>query len=384
MLDRLPVELVEHIDTLLALCGTSRMLSAVAQPALFEVVELFFNDNDNRDPGEVDWRFLSAVETKRLGDAVKTLRLWGLYFELDPEVEEESKKDIYRPELLSEDVLALASMCPKVVEVRIECLEGELNDLTNFPRLRRLILDNFKSFTVPPMAFPHLHELQMTYVGSSCNLSRADILARMELPVLEILRILGYEADAMFAWLDQHLHCLSLQWYCTEYQLYSFVPLHQVAHTRVLPAIDLLRDDKIYPPTLVGMQMTKNLQLFALPQYPANDPGWPTNAFYASRAAAALQTLTTAIPTFSDLSSLFLPSVLDSTASSPMLDTLKNAMTSLLAACEAQKIEVMWEQPFTSAEQPFTSALVPPEFRRRCKALKAKQEEGGKKGKEQS
>ncbi|GAA6039755.1 hypothetical protein JCM8097_004203 [Rhodosporidiobolus ruineniae] len=88
MLDRLPLELVQQIvfltlpssssftkyrerqDPLLALCFTSRALCAVAQPVLFESVNL---ESDKA----VD-SFLEVVETnKGLGERVKALRIEG-------------------------------------------------------------------------------------------------------------------------------------------------------------------------------------------------------------------------------------------------------------------------------------------------------------------
>ncbi|GAA5947961.1 hypothetical protein JCM10213_007667 [Rhodosporidiobolus nylandii] len=163
MLDRLPVELVQHIvrltlpspshatyrerqDTLLALCRTSRALRTVAQPALFEVVELASRE-------QVD-SFREAVKAKELGERVRSLHLDGKsgiggarYVDFGPD-----------------DFSRLAHSCPHLVELKTHNLNVDLRWLQDFSTLRRLVVSHGSLCAAQPFCLDTLEVFSLSCI----------------------------------------------------------------------------------------------------------------------------------------------------------------------------------------------------------------------------
>ncbi|GAA5941604.1 hypothetical protein JCM10213_002315 [Rhodosporidiobolus nylandii] len=183
MLDRLPLELVDHVvrlalplpfsfrqyrdrqDVLLALCRTSRALRAIAQPLLFEAVEL-------RTADEVEV-FVQAVEAAKLGGRVKRI---GIF----------SQEVLNQDDFGEERFARLAAICPDVVESTVFAdfhfvlpflvelclsyvdLQANVLHQPNYPSLRALHIQLavYTDVTQPSLApfFPQLDTLVLDAV----------------------------------------------------------------------------------------------------------------------------------------------------------------------------------------------------------------------------
>ncbi|GAA6039799.1 hypothetical protein JCM8097_004227 [Rhodosporidiobolus ruineniae] len=184
MLDRLPLELVQHIvfltlpssssftkyrerqDTLLALCLTSSVLRDIAQPVLFQSVAL------KSDHAHYPRSFLDVVEANEaLGQHVRALRLQGA----EDVVSSSADRDFSR----------FAAHCPNVVEVMLYHEFANLQSLEVFPRLKRLVCSHDRLRITLPLRLPHLQELSLTCTTTS----RFHALPPASLPSLQALHL---------------------------------------------------------------------------------------------------------------------------------------------------------------------------------------------------
>ncbi|GAA5945088.1 hypothetical protein JCM10213_001554 [Rhodosporidiobolus nylandii] len=161
MLDRPPLELVDHVvrlalpqpfsfrqyrdrqDTLLALCRTSKVMRTVAQPLLFEVVEL-------KSADEVEG-FVEACEATKLGGRVKQLRLaYSLgVIELSPVAE----------------VASLAACCPRLSELFLHGVDVDFACLQPFENLRTLVVSNSNIPYTANFLLPSVKELSLVFTA---------------------------------------------------------------------------------------------------------------------------------------------------------------------------------------------------------------------------
>ncbi|BGP20397.1 hypothetical protein JCM10213_002291 [Rhodosporidiobolus nylandii] len=159
MLDRLPLELVDHVvrlalpqpfsfrqyrerqNTLLALCRTSRAMRSVAQPLLFEVVEL-------RTPDEVEG-FIEAVEATKFGGSVKRVRI------------EQARRSL---PFDGRDYAALAETCPAIRDLYLDGFDLDLGDLECFTNLRTLVVSR-ANLNLPacPFSLPSLEDFSLIF-----------------------------------------------------------------------------------------------------------------------------------------------------------------------------------------------------------------------------
>ncbi|GAA6039785.1 hypothetical protein JCM8097_004220 [Rhodosporidiobolus ruineniae] len=170
MLDRLPLELVQYIvfltlpssssftkyrerqDPLLALCSTSRALCDVAQPVLFEAVNL--------EKQEAISSFLEVVEAnKALGERVKALRL---------ENDEWDDHVLAAPEGMSYAGLArFGQRCHQVLEVVVFRQYLVFPSFEAFPSLVRLTITHCTVVAHIPVRLSRLEELSLMCIRFS-------------------------------------------------------------------------------------------------------------------------------------------------------------------------------------------------------------------------
>ncbi|GAA6039789.1 hypothetical protein JCM8097_004222 [Rhodosporidiobolus ruineniae] len=309
MLDRLPLELVQHIvfltlpssfsftkyrerqDPLLALCLTSRALCEVAQPVLFESVNL---ENDKAVVS-----FLEVVEVSEvLGKCTRALRIEG-----DPETWHEDG-----PVVLGR----LCKPCKSVTEIVVFQGIVDLCCLEAFPKYSAISLPTLKAF-----------ELQA--VAVSC-----DILD------------LAYSGDSQAGFLQPRL-------------------LHDCG--RGSP-------NELAEPTMTSELRTLRLNPFAGESsimLPALD--FPTvDAKHWDLTVDVVNVLDdrSAVPKLS--SCVFFPTAFDShsfQASAPSCSILQN----FEALCASRNIELIFED----LPHPYYDSFISPEFVKRCKAAKAKE-----------
>ncbi|GAA6039760.1 hypothetical protein JCM8097_004208 [Rhodosporidiobolus ruineniae] len=359
MLDRLPLELVQHIvfltlpssssftkyrerqDPLLALCLTSRTLRAVAQPILFESVGL-----DNKEAVDT---FLKVVEAKKvLGEHVQKLRLqkqrvWdaGFITTID---------ELVRP-------APYVSACPHIVQIMLVGYRVAMDTLKGFSRLTRLSLVDC-AVEAKPFTLPTLRELSL---------------------FLPALRVLHFQACEYRDEEDLNVSCLkALQPQleaiaCSSLDVWDhdspFSPL--LAHILLLdtgfedvedlvdlPIASSLRYLRLNP--LVG---EIDIDLFVV------DP-----ADVEANAAGLLVSLTGQLRDLSaypSLSCIFVPSGFDG-GSFPSPDTddeegYREILEVLQMLCTSRNIEVIFEE----VSHPYYDSRPSPEFLRRCEVRKA-------------
>ncbi|GAA6042915.1 hypothetical protein JCM8097_002770 [Rhodosporidiobolus ruineniae] len=180
MLDRLPLELVQHIvfltlpssssftkyrerqDPLLALCSTSRSLREAVQPILFQAVKLESDKALNS--------FLQAVEANpALGEQVRLLR------------------HAATPSLngAEADLRPFARLCQRVVEIGV--WEGHVHAavLEAFPHLARLVVSHGSLSAAASFRLPHLRELSLV----CSRFTSAQLFLPRSLPSLEAVHL---------------------------------------------------------------------------------------------------------------------------------------------------------------------------------------------------
>ncbi|BGP20386.1 hypothetical protein JCM10213_002302 [Rhodosporidiobolus nylandii] len=360
MLDRLPLELVDHVarlalpqpfsfrqyrdrqDTLLALCRTSKAMRAVAQPSLFEAVQL-------RTAGEVE-RFVEAVKVTKLGRRVKRVGI------------EEP-----RPSFEACDNAALAAACPAIRDLYLDGVDLDLSDLECFPNLRTLVASR-TSLNPPayPFSLPSLEDFSLMF----CHFTPTCI-STTSLPRLKCLHFQhAYDFAPTQAFLDGLLqHCEALSCDAVDLTDQNGLPALTLFHSRLLVDCPWYA---LSDPEAAAFQLSRVLaQARSIRVHPhanqgkAFQPESPLvqaelDAEDVVEAAEALHA-----GDLPHLQALYIPFSLSSSSAD-----LPDALSRLRTACAARNIEVVDEPPF----HPYYDSVISREFSSRCKAIKAAEE----------
>ncbi|BGP20515.1 hypothetical protein JCM10213v2_008676 [Rhodosporidiobolus nylandii] len=369
MLDRLPVELVQHVvrlalpspshatyrerqDTLLALSRTSRALRTVAQPALFEFVELASRE-------QVD-SFREAVKAKELGARVRSVQLDG--------DEYDSNEGMSSLSFEADDFASLASACPDLFELKTHKIDVDASWLETFPCLTRLVFSHGTLFSLQPFVLHNLVELSVM-----CgNVVSAQIFDALAYPCLRAVHLQLSDNlvpdEAPIEGLIGRLDAFSCDSGDVAHSL-ARVPLSGL-RSRSLLDFDIwtLAEDPAANRSQLGAAVHVRVNAFALSvrimrselRGSAMFPGVSQDFAQTVQDGGAPNLRTLILPSFANLSRL----PLKQSDAWPAIQTL-------VSACESRGIDVVFEP----TPHPYYDSLVSPEFWRRCKALKAKEEE---------
>ncbi|BGP20381.1 hypothetical protein JCM10213_002307 [Rhodosporidiobolus nylandii] len=364
MLDRLPLELVDHVvrlalpqpfsfrqyreqqDTLLALCRTSRAMRAVAQPLLFEAVQL-------RTAGEVE-RFVEACEATKLGGRVRRTRLVG---------EWTSERPIC--EAPSQDLRMIADCCPNIVEVGVSGCDADLADYAVFSHLRRLLISDSSLLHDLPYCLPHLEELSLIFVDFDLfhltpslypalravhfqHEATTRVNSRLLRRLVAASVLVSCDAQDVdgAGVMSRELGRVLVDWTPWDFARPSedWLPLRDAAtHVRVQPHTSQIRVQEHWISKSGAVERKHE--------------GFSSNV--EDMATAIQQGVAP------HLTTIYL-----STSFSGHSAKLDIALSRLRTACTARNIEVVDEPPF----HPHYDSLVSHEFWRRCKALKAEEQ----------
>ncbi|GAA5873326.1 hypothetical protein JCM8547_007070 [Rhodosporidiobolus lusitaniae] len=339
MLDKFPIELVEHIvrlaafpsslnlspstyrerqDTLLSLCHTNKKLCSIAQPVLLELVKL--------DTEKALDSFLEAVKLAALGRLVKRLRI---------SEDEPDTAGYYVP--TKQRTRWLGEHLPNVVEYFHEVSEEEqynasvdLSDMQSFPNLQSLVLHHVVLLTSEPFTLPSLQHIQRLVVLSYAHTKAAQLS--------ELANSLGSASNLFTVAFGDLL-------------------------VRNLQLLTLLSEPR---------QLRLVWDTTAPREY---DTDWPLDDRSADRVAKALLKLDDLLTDdkLPHLRTLYLPILLDASVT-PMRLRLQYAVRDLDESCKSRKVDVVFEQPGHLERD----SLVPHAFwRRREREIEAeKQREG--------
>ncbi|BGP20450.1 hypothetical protein JCM10213_001541 [Rhodosporidiobolus nylandii] len=362
MLDRLPLELVDHAvrlalplsfsfsqyrerqDTLSALCRTSGAMQAVAQPLLFEVVEL-------RTVNEVE-RFVEACEATKLGERVRQVRLIS-------ENEEE-----WRSVSLGE-LEPVATSCPSVVYIHLHGIKLSLASLEPFAHLRTLTLSeaHLSGFLLDRnFQLPSLEELSLIFTSfMPTHISPSHYPA---LKALHFQNTVGISIEpSLLQEILEQVEVLS----CDSSDIGGGAAV-ACSSGRVLQDWRANNHVNEYAPVVVSLRLHPHASSRTLieSQWPPDSPDTNAEAAYEeyARDFGRMSRL------LEDGASPGLRLVILSTSFSGHSPELDAALSRLRAACTARGIEVVDEPPF----HPHYDSLVSHEVWRRCKALKADEE----------
>ncbi|BGP20447.1 hypothetical protein JCM10213_001545 [Rhodosporidiobolus nylandii] len=372
MLDRLPLELVDHVvrlalphpfsfsqyrdrqDTLFALCRTSKVMRAVAQPLLFEVVEF-------RTADEVE-EFVEACVATKLGWGRKRTRIAGEGMSERPHV-------IWEPDSLA--LRFLADCCPNIVEMGLSGLDIDLSEFEVFRHLHRLFISDARLLHDQPYCLPRLEELSLIFVDFE-----PFHLTPSLYPALQTVHFQLQTAPAVDATLLRRLVAASVLVSCDAQDVNGAGLLSEELR-RVL--VDWAPWDFTHPNP--ARQPTRDAATHARlqPHTSQNEvqEHWISKSDTFARARegfdSKVEDMATAIQqgVASHLSTVYL-----STSFSGHSTKLDASLSRLRNACATRSIEVVHEPPF----HPLYISLVSREFWRRCKALEA-EGEGEKEGK---
>ncbi|GAA5892005.1 hypothetical protein JCM6882_007435 [Rhodosporidiobolus microsporus] len=376
-----PLNYRERQDGLARLCLVSRVVREVAQPVLFEVVEL------TSEAQKV--RFLETVSERRdLGVVVRRMRFG------DPT----TGKDLDRQDQDEADMLSLSGRlfdklsvsCPGVVEIRVDQYKGSLMPswLHEVTSLRRLILAD-TVFMAVPFRLPHLEELSASYTwmqeeirGDIVN-TATSLLTQLTPASVPALRAVHLEGGVSFS----------------RYYRTSIAPLSAIPPQITALSIGLCRNENERPiellpsapfdrilPTLnlahsLAHQWTPGLALATSVrlQYhafcpPTSRNTWTQTADTAKKGADELHYFVSQLlrndarGARRALRTLYLPDSLGLAA--PMTVHLRASVFALHAGCRARGVEVVYEPPVHWR----ADSLVSREFMRRCVAEKERKE----------
>ncbi|GAA5884005.1 hypothetical protein JCM6882_002099 [Rhodosporidiobolus microsporus] len=360
MLDRLPLELVQHVvqlaipsrasyathlerqRTLLALCKTSRLLRAVAQPLLFEVVTL-------EGEGAIE-SFVEKIKAGGKGGMVRTVRLFR------------GVTGILMLESKLAETLALA--CPSVVAISLCSVFADWECFQAFPTLHHLVLCFSSLRADSPCSLPQVEELSIF----GCSGEDAHLFSPTFFPSLRALHynVLAYNPhpSTVFDRLLPQLEVLSYEALAVN-ENNSTSPCLATDKRVVL---DLDVDYLDHPALKLKNARTIRLNAYSFLWHPHTDPN--------SVDAAALRRVGDAVTrgTMPNLKLLIVPPTFKPSSSSPEVAGQYNiALGGLQTICVQRSIEVLLEDlPHTYYE-----SLVSPAFWRRCKGLKAQEEARG-------
>ncbi|BGP20502.1 hypothetical protein JCM10213_007659 [Rhodosporidiobolus nylandii] len=369
MLDRLPVELIQHIvhltlpspshatyrerqDMLLALCRLSRAIRTVAQQALFEVVELASREQFDS--------FLEAVKRKALGARVRSVHL-------DGEDAGRGNFDLAK----KNDLALLASSCPRLVELKTHRLFLDFVHLAPLKAVQRLIVSHCTLSCSEGVVLTSLVELSLMCVKVQLGVLDASIYPN--LAALHVQLATDFTSSPSFVGdLLPRLRYLSIDG--TDYL--ELDPSQSAApsflDSRCLvdfsPASLAVHGNFLDPASASAVQARINP--FANRPTVTPDP----YSYYSTQAIAVQAQLDSLEVLLNDnilsrLKLLIFPSDFrDVAAGDPAVDAV---LRRTLALCESRGIEMVFEP----TPHPYYDSLISPEFWRMCKALKTKEEE---------
>ncbi|BGP20525.1 hypothetical protein JCM10213_003788 [Rhodosporidiobolus nylandii] len=361
MLDRLPVELVQHIvrltlpspshatyrerqDRLLVLCRTSRALRTVGQTVLFEVVELASREQFSS--------FLEAVKANELSERVRSVQLY----------EDPYGRNMFQ--LAAGDYASLVRRCPRLAELRIAHSRVDLAELQEATYLQRLIISRGTAYVSRPFVLPQVEELSLLGIG---NLE--DFLPTHSFPSLSAFHIemadFGEFKPEQLLSLLPHLDAFSID--------FRDVLCSATGPARTLASSPRVLFD-LTPHSIEGLLEDFEAVLAAARALRLK-AGAAALSNYAD-LTPALNCLVANLARLTGLQHLVLPT--ECLWCKGWNVDYHRALADLRAACQARGIDVVFE-PQGDFEY---DSLVSPEFWRRCKALKAKEEDETK-GKEQ-
>ncbi|BGP20493.1 hypothetical protein JCM10213_007650 [Rhodosporidiobolus nylandii] len=374
MLDRLPVELVQHVvrltlpspchatyrvrqDTLLALCRTSRALRGFAQPALFEVVELASRE-------QVD-SFLAAVKAKELGERVRSVQLIGDDFTEEGDYEFTEQGCAFR--LGSGDYTSLARSCPRVAELRIKHSPVDLAALQEFVCLQRLIITDSAADVSRPFVLPQVVELSLLDIWRLDNIPTVHAFPSLSALHIQMADYWHFKPEELLLLLP-HIDAFSV--YFRDFLYLAKAPARTLASSlRVLFDFD--------PRGLQNLLYDAGTVLAATTALRLNTHAVGFADYDYAELTTDLRCLVANLPDLAGLQHLLLPAEL--LQSDGLTEDCGRAFAELTAACEVRGIELVLEP-----QEDFDfDSLVSPAFWRRCKAFKAREEEGNGKGGEQ-
>ncbi|BGP20488.1 hypothetical protein JCM10213_007645 [Rhodosporidiobolus nylandii] len=370
MLDRLPVELVQHVvrltlpspchatyrerqATLLALCRTNRALRMVAQQALFEVVELASRDQFDS--------LLEAVKAKELGGRVRVMLLDG--------EDVEDREGVSRT-FEARDLALLAPSCSHLVELKTHNVNVDLRWLQDLSTLRRLVVSHGSLCAAQPFCLDTLEVFSLSCIQIADEDSA--IFNRPSFPSLRALHIQlahPFDPEPSFGRLLSQLETFS----CDAYDLAT--TFHLVIHQTAVPVLLDLSPNRVEEET--ELDMTQTLAQATHVRLYAHAGRGAISSLDMERAPAVATEIARllfflAADILPSLSFLIIPQAPRDGAGQGSLAQL--ACDTLLAECAARGIEVIFEP----SPHPHYDSIVSPLFWRRCKALKAKEDEDEK------
>ncbi|BGP20454.1 hypothetical protein JCM10213_001537 [Rhodosporidiobolus nylandii] len=360
MLDRLPLELVDHVvrltlprpfsfsqyrerqDTLLALCRTSKEMRAVAQPLLFEVVELTTAD-------EVEG-FVQAVKVTKLGGRVRQVRIGNDY-----EVGGQRHVPVGGLE-------TLAASCPGVVHFHLHGIELSIASLESFTHLHTLIISETRLSPLDrDFQLPTLEELSLIFT----HFTPTHIIPS-HYPALKALHFqhcgaFGLEPSALQQ-IIQHVESLSCD--ALDVRLAMRGAPRSVRVLQDLRPVHFTEEPGLRERvTFLRLHPTATTDSFP----DLWQPGHRGMEDEYAEWAVDLQVMAELIDE-GEAPSLCL--LILSSSFSGQSSKLDAALSHLRDACTARGIEVVDEPPFN----PHYDSLVSQEFWRRCKAVKEQEE----------
>ncbi|BGP15251.1 hypothetical protein JCM10213_000706 [Rhodosporidiobolus nylandii] len=341
MLDRLPVELLQHIlrlaapldytpelykerrATLKSCCFVSRRIRVVAQPMLLEVFQVKTDED------------VEAMETDGRGPQVKLLVCDGGHWSC--ELENQTAR-LHR---------ALGA-CPLVRDLRLFDADLKMELLAPLSELRRVVfVDCWVDLTDAEITLPKLEELSMNATAMD-SVELGVLLRRCCLPALQSLAVTGLEpsdgaafSSALSSGFFENVQLMVLSANDLARLPPSFpvpVPSRVLLATSLFPAPDDFTPS--FKPTHLALYPSATLEgVLAEPGLPA-----PLRAFLP------------VLSQHSSLRNLGIPDCLHPSQTLP--SELASARDELLKACTKHEVNIVWTAELTKWD-----SLVPPEFR---------------------
>ncbi|BGP20497.1 hypothetical protein JCM10213_007654 [Rhodosporidiobolus nylandii] len=363
MLDRLPVELVQHVvrlavpppaildnglryERLRTFSLTCKALAHAAQALLVAAVEI--------SRGDAFDSFLAAVEGRRLGERVQTLRLEGQW---------DAGKRVTETLVTRSRCEALKKRCANLVELRIHCQTLDITWLDRLPHLLRLIIHNSTLGAVHRFSFPRLDELSLTNVRLDKHVLRPvafPALRTLHLQLATFSPFSFHDLAPFFPQLDA-FSCAALDISIPSHTLKQPLPRNLLFDLELSDLQVDSRVDRPDPHLRPLLPHIVNLR-FSCESFAKRSgcEAWSKGRTAGPGYQSQLKTLTEELQRgfLRNLAVLYFP-------------FCKLDVQPLLAVCKARGIEVVFERPL----HPYLESLVSSEFWRRCKVEKAQKED---------